>query len=46
MAAEPKQLVFVEGAEHFFEGRLPEMQAAIRNWIQQLFKPGRQAEAS
>lgn len=46
MAAEPKQLVFVEGAEHFFEGKLSEMQAAIRNWIQQLFKPGRQAEAS
>jgi alpha/beta superfamily hydrolase len=43
---EPKQLVFVENADHFFEGKLPEMQAAIRSWVSQFFKSGRQAEAS
>jgi len=46
LAAQPKQLVLVEGAEHFFEGKLSVVQAAIRNWVQQLLKPGRQAEAS
>ena len=46
LAAEPKQLVLVEGAEHFFEGKLSEVQTAIRNWVQQLLKPGKQAEAS
>ena len=45
-AAEPKQLVLVEGGDHFFEGHLQEMQAAIRSWIAEFFKPGRQAEAS
>src|SRR5205807_9357238 len=28
----PKALVFVEGADHFFEGQLPKMQAAIHHW--------------
>src|SRR2546423_2438134 len=46
LAAEPKHLVLVPGADHFFEGHLSEMQAAIQQWVQQLFKPGRQAEAS
>ena len=46
LAAEPKHLVLVEGAEHFFEGKLSEVQAAIRNWVQQLLQSGRQAEAS
>lgn len=32
-AAEPKKLVWVEGAEHFFEGKLPLMKAAIENWV-------------
>ncbi|HEY6351644.1 MAG TPA: alpha/beta family hydrolase [Candidatus Angelobacter sp.] len=43
MAGEPKQLILIEGAEHFFEGHLPEMQAAIRNWVQAFFKQARQA---
>jgi len=30
---EPKNLVIVEGADHFFEGRLREMRAAIESWI-------------
>ncbi|HXB21714.1 MAG TPA: alpha/beta fold hydrolase [Candidatus Solibacter sp.] len=51
MVPEPKELVFVEGADHFFEGQLPKMQAAIQHWIQEFFKPeffqpGSQVEAS
>jgi uncharacterized protein len=38
-AAEPKKLVIVDGAEHFFVGRLHEMQAAIEDWIRAYFKP-------
>jgi uncharacterized protein len=34
MAAPPKQLVLIEGADHFFEGRLSQMQAAIHDWVQ------------
>jgi alpha/beta superfamily hydrolase len=44
-APEPKEMVTVEGGDHFFEGHLAEMQAAIHGWITRLFKPGRQAEA-
>jgi len=32
-APEPKKLVFVEGAGHFFEKKLDQMQAAIREWL-------------
>ena len=32
IAQEPKELAIVEGGDHFFEGHLPEMQAAIRDW--------------
>jgi len=32
-AAEPKKIVFVEGAEHFFEKKLDRMQTAIREWL-------------
>ena len=46
LASEPKETVIVPGADHFFEGHLQEMQAAITNWIGKLFKPGRQAESS
>jgi alpha/beta superfamily hydrolase len=46
LAPEPREIVIVNDADHFFEGHLPEMQAAIRDWISKLFKPGRQAEAS
>ena len=41
-AAGPKQLVLVDGAEHFFQGHLHEMQAAIHNWVQAVFNPVRQ----
>jgi len=30
---EPKKLVVIEGADHFFEGRLREMREAIEAWI-------------
>jgi len=43
-APEPKELVIVEAADHFFEGHLAEMQSAIHNWVTKLF-PQRQAEA-
>ena len=32
-AAEPKKLILIEGAGHFFEGKLSEMQAAITGWL-------------
>jgi alpha/beta superfamily hydrolase len=46
LTPEPKEMVLVEGGDHFFEGHLPEMQAAIHVWVTKYFKPGRQAEAS
>jgi alpha/beta superfamily hydrolase len=32
---EPKQLVFIEGADHFFEGRLRELREAIEAWVKE-----------
>src|SRR5581483_4646376 len=32
-AAEPKKLVWIDAADHFFEGRLREMREAIETWI-------------
>jgi len=32
---EPKKLVIVEGADHFFEGRLRELREAIEVWIKE-----------
>lgn len=31
--AEPKRLARIEAADHFFEGRLKEMRAAIEDWV-------------
>ena len=31
---EPKKLVIIESADHFFEGRLREMREAVEAWIQ------------
>jgi len=45
MTPEPKELVIVEGADHFFEGHLAEMQVAIRDWTTRHFARGRQVEA-
>ena len=33
--AEPKKLVIIEGADHFFEGRLRELREAIEAWIRE-----------
>ena len=30
---EPKKLVFVEGADHFFAGKLPQMGRALSDWL-------------
>jgi len=32
-APEPKKLVLIEGADHFFEGRLRELREAIETWV-------------
>ena len=32
---EPTKLVIIEGADHFFEGRLRELREAVENWIKQ-----------
>ncbi len=32
-AVPPKQLVLIEGGDHFFEGHLPEMRHAIESWL-------------
>ena len=36
-AAAPAQLVWIEGADHFFAGKLNEMQSAIRTWVEAQF---------
>jgi alpha/beta superfamily hydrolase len=46
-AAAPSQLVFVAGADHFFQGGgsgLQQMQAAIRGWVEVVFLAGTQSE--
>jgi uncharacterized protein len=37
LAAEPKELVLVEGADHFFESKLPIMRDAIVEWLPRYF---------
>jgi alpha/beta superfamily hydrolase len=32
---EPKKLVLIEAADHFFEGRLNELRATIEGWVEQ-----------
>jgi uncharacterized protein len=34
---EPKKLVVIEGADHFFEGRLRELREAIESWVREEF---------
>jgi alpha/beta superfamily hydrolase len=33
---DPKRLVIVEGADHFFAGKLPEVTAAIKSWLDEV----------
>ncbi|HJX00021.1 MAG TPA: alpha/beta fold hydrolase [Terriglobales bacterium] len=37
LAAEPKEFVLVEDADHFFAGKLPLMRDAISEWLPRLF---------
>jgi alpha/beta superfamily hydrolase len=37
LAAEPKEFVLVEDADHFFEGKLPIMRQAISEWLPRHF---------
>jgi uncharacterized protein len=34
--SEPKKLVFISAADHFFEGRLKEMREAVEGWIREV----------
>ncbi|HLW53979.1 MAG TPA: alpha/beta fold hydrolase [Candidatus Angelobacter sp.] len=43
LAADPKEMVIVEGGDHFFEGHLAEMQAAMRHWIDRTLSPQAQS---
>jgi len=36
---EPKKLVVIEGADHFFAGRLRELRAAIESWLKEALSP-------
>jgi alpha/beta superfamily hydrolase len=36
---EPKKLVLIEGADHFFEGRLRELREAIEGWVKETLLP-------
>jgi alpha/beta superfamily hydrolase len=38
-ASEPKKLVMIEGADHFFEGRLRELRETIEGWVRQTIAP-------
>jgi uncharacterized protein len=34
----PAEMIWIEGSDHFFAGKLEEVQAAIRNWVQARFQ--------
>jgi alpha/beta superfamily hydrolase len=34
-APEPKKLVIIEGADHFFTGHLAEMRRAVEGWVRE-----------
>jgi alpha/beta superfamily hydrolase len=36
-AAPPAKLVLIEGADHFFAGKLEHMQLALRGWTEEYF---------
>ena len=37
-ASEPKKLVIIESADHFFEGRLKEMREATEAWVKEMIQ--------
>ena len=44
--AEPKRLVFIDNADHFFEGHLPAMRAELERWIRDELLTDREKAAS
>ena len=40
---EPKKLIIIEGADHFFAGRLHEMRHAIEQWVREVILPKKSA---
>jgi alpha/beta superfamily hydrolase len=44
-AAEPKRLVMIDGADHFFVGKLNLMQQAIEEWVRETFNVAEAAAA-
>lgn len=38
-AAQPAELIWIDDADHFFTGKLDQVQLAIRNWLQARFLP-------
>lgn len=38
-AAKPSELIWIDGADHFFVGKLEQVQSAIRTWVAQHFVP-------
>jgi uncharacterized protein len=36
--AEPKEMTLIDAADHFFEGRLNELQATIHDWVKRLLQ--------
>ena len=36
---EPRKLVIIEGADHFFEGRLRELRGEIESWVREVVRP-------
>jgi alpha/beta superfamily hydrolase len=43
---EPKKLVIIENADHFFEGRLRELREVIEAWIKELLATARDRQAT
>lgn len=44
--ADPKKLVVIEGADHFFEGRLKELREGVESWVKQALSLPLPAEAT
>jgi uncharacterized protein len=39
LVPEPKELIVIEGADHFFEGRLRELREAVEEWVGKVVLP-------
>jgi uncharacterized protein len=45
-AAPPAELVLIAGADHFFTGKLEEMQLAMGNWVEAHFLPAQRSSSN